>query len=131
MSKIEIVAVIFGLLCVWLTVRENIWSWPTGLMQVSLYIIIFYQVKLYSDLILHIVYVGFQFYGWYHWLYGGKNRTQLPVTTLGWQARAAWLNGVVIYFALRASIITADASDPATNKLNRAKMLGPSNTSLR
>ena len=30
---------------------------------------------------LQVVYVVLNAYGWYHWLYGGKNRTELPVTT--------------------------------------------------
>ena len=55
MNYIEIIATIFGVICVVLTIRQNIWCWPTGLVQVALYIIIFYQVKLYSDLILHVI----------------------------------------------------------------------------
>ena len=90
MTFIEGVAVIFGLVCVWLTVRQNIWCWPTGLVQVSLYVFIFYQVKLYSDLMLHFVYIGLQIYGWYHWLHGGKNRANLPVSKLGSRSRIAW-----------------------------------------
>ena len=90
MTIIESAAVVFGLICVWLTVRQNIWCWPTGLVQVALYIFIFYQVKLYSDLILHFVYVGLQIYGWYHWLHGGKNRALLPVSTLGARSRIIW-----------------------------------------
>jgi len=90
MTWIEAIAVVFGLLCVWLTVRQNIWCWPTGLVQVALYIAIFYQVKLYSDLILHIIYVFLQVYGWYHWLHGGRNRSKLPVSTLGRQSRMIW-----------------------------------------
>jgi len=90
MTWIEATAVVFGLICVWMTIRQNIWCWPTGLVQVALYILIFYQVKLYSDLLLHIIYVGLQVYGWHHWLHGGKNRTQLPVSTLGVRSRMAW-----------------------------------------
>ena len=58
MTGIESLAVLFGLLCVWFCIRQNIWCWPTGLVQVTLYIFIFYDVKLYSDLILQVVYVG-------------------------------------------------------------------------
>ncbi len=36
MTGIELIATLFGLACVWLYVRENIWSWPTGLVQVCL-----------------------------------------------------------------------------------------------
>ena len=54
MTWIEAIGVVFGLICVWLTVRQNIWCWSTGLVQVALYILIFYCVKLYSDLVLHV-----------------------------------------------------------------------------
>lgn len=91
MTGIEAVAVVFGVACVWLTVRQNIWCWPTGLVQVSLYIFIFYEVKLYSDLILHVIYVFLQLYGWYHWLRGGKQDTPLPVSTLSAHARWVWI----------------------------------------
>ena len=77
---LEIFGTIFGVLCVWLTVRQNIWCWPTGLIQVILFIFIFYEAKLYSDLILHGIYVGMQIYGWYHWLHGGERDNSLPVS---------------------------------------------------
>lgn len=51
----EIAATAFGSLCVWLTVHQNIWCWPAGLVQVVLFIFIFHQVKLYSDLVLHVI----------------------------------------------------------------------------
>lgn len=82
MSSIEIVAVICGFLCVWFTIKENIWCWPTGLVQVFLYIFIFFDAKLYSDVILHIIYVFMSIYGWYFWLHGGANRDQAKVTPL-------------------------------------------------
>lgn len=82
MNWIEITATIFGLICVVLTIRQNIWCWPTGLVQVVLYIFVFYQAKLYSDFLLHVIYVILQFYGWYQWLHGGSNRSALKVTTM-------------------------------------------------
>jgi len=81
MIWIESAATFFGLLCVWLTIRQNIWCWPTGLIQVILFIFVFYSTKLYSDLILHVIYVVMQIYGWYHWLHGGTNNQMLNVTT--------------------------------------------------
>ncbi len=82
MGWIEVAAAVFGLICVLLYIRQNVLSWPTGLVQVILFIYIFYQVKLYSDLILHIIYVILQIYGWYYWVYGGKDKTEPKVTLL-------------------------------------------------
>ena len=77
MIWIESAATFFGILAVWLTVKRNILCWPAGLIQVLLYIYIFFVVKLYSDLILHVVYVFLQFFGWYNWLHGGDDHGEL------------------------------------------------------
>lgn len=83
MSITEVFAVIFGIISVYLTVKENIWCWPTGIIMVILYVFVFYDAKLYSDVILQIIYVFMQAYGWYHWVYGGKNKKdQLAVTRI-------------------------------------------------
>lgn len=91
MTWVEGIAAVCGLLCVWLTVRQNVLCWPTGLIQVVLYVGVFYQAKLYSDLILHVIYVIMQVYGWYHWLHGGRERTELAVSVLSVPALLAWV----------------------------------------
>ncbi|HZK77720.1 MAG TPA: nicotinamide riboside transporter PnuC [Gemmatimonadaceae bacterium] len=83
MNRFEIVAAVFGVISVFLSVRQNIWSWPTAIVNVGMYIVVFYRSKLYSDTGLQVVYVVLNFYGWYQWLYGGKNRTELPVSRTG------------------------------------------------
>ena len=114
MTWIEAIAVVFGFICVWLTIQQNIWCWPTGLVQVALYIIIFYHVKLYSDLILHVIYVLLQIYGWHHWLHGGNARRTLSVSTLPLRARLLWpsvvLAGTLLWGYLMATF--TDASVP-------------------
>lgn len=80
MNPIEIVAAVFGVISVFLSVKQNIWSWPTAIVNVGLYIFVFFESKLYGDTGLQVVYVILNAYGWYHWLYGGKNRTELPVS---------------------------------------------------
>jgi nicotinamide mononucleotide transporter len=82
MSTVEWVAVGFGIVSVYLSVREKIWSWPTGIINVTLYIFIFFRAKLYADMGLQVFYVVISFYGWWNWLYGGENRSELHVTRL-------------------------------------------------
>jgi nicotinamide mononucleotide transporter len=72
--------VVFGILSVWLTTRENVWCWPTGLVNVGLFIIVFAQAKLYADMGLQVVYVALCLYGWYEWLHGGPGHGALRVS---------------------------------------------------
>ena len=76
----EVLAVITGIISVYLSTRENIWSWPTALVNVALYFVVFYEEKLYADMGLQVVYFALSLYGWYEWLYGGENRTELHVS---------------------------------------------------
>jgi nicotinamide mononucleotide transporter len=66
-STIEIIAVVFSLLCVWLSVRRSILNWPAGLIGVSAYLILFLQIKLYADATLQVFFLVQGVYGWVHW----------------------------------------------------------------
>lgn len=90
MNLIEWSGTLFGLICVVLTVRQNIWCWPAGLVQVLLYIFVFYEARLYSDMILHMIYVVLQIYGWWTWLHGGKDRGKLPVSKITGFGAIVW-----------------------------------------
>ena len=81
MSPLELFAAITGAISVWLSVRQNIWSWPTAIVNVVLYVFVFYGARLYADMGLQIVYAVLSVYGWYQWLHGGPGRTELRVTT--------------------------------------------------
>ena len=80
MSTVEIVAAVLGAIGVYLSVRQNIWSWPIGIAGVTLYVVVFYRARLYADMGLQVIYIVISFYGWYEWLYGGPGRTTLQVT---------------------------------------------------
>ena len=79
---LEAVAVLFGITSVLLSVRQNIWSWPTALVNVTLFFVLFYKEGLYSDMGLQAVYFVLSLYGWYQWLYGGAGRTELRVSRI-------------------------------------------------
>ncbi len=80
LDPVETIAAVFGVISVFLSVRQNIWSWPTAIVNTGMYIFVFFAAKLYADTGLQVIYVILNAYGWYHWLYGGKNRTELPVS---------------------------------------------------
>lgn len=80
MNWLEPVAVATGIVSVYLSVKQKIWSWPTALVNVALYFVVFREQKLYADMGLQVIYFALSLYGWYEWLYGGENRTELKVS---------------------------------------------------
>jgi nicotinamide mononucleotide transporter len=93
MQWIEWVAAIAGAVSVYLSARENIWSWPTALANVSLYTYVFYRSGLYSDMGLQVVYFALSLYGWYQWLYGGAQHTRLHVSRA---SQRMWLTAAIV-----------------------------------
>ena len=124
MSALEWLAAIAGSISVYLSTRENIWSWPTAIVNVTLYIVVFRRSGLYSDMGLQVVYLVLSIYGWYEWLHGGVNRGRLDVSRAsprvwllsGIAALAGWY---VIYIVTRrlpgVSIPAIDSALTATS----------------
>lgn len=67
MSFIELFGTITGLITVWLAARNNIYTWPFGLINVSSFFIIFWQVQLYADMFLQLYFFAMSIYGWIFW----------------------------------------------------------------
>ena len=64
---IELLASIFTLICVYLTNKRSILSWPVGILGIIFYSIVFFQTKLYADFILQIVFIIQSIFGWINW----------------------------------------------------------------
>jgi len=79
-SCIETIGVVLGIVTVYLSAKENIWSWPTALINAAMFVIVFFRTGLYFDFGLQIIYFVLSLYGWYEWLYGGANHSELQVT---------------------------------------------------
>lgn len=73
-SCAELVGFVAGVLNVWLVTRENIWSWPVGIINAAFYVVVFARAGLYSDTGLQGVYLLLSVYGWWHWVQGAPAR---------------------------------------------------------
>ena len=87
LNWLEIIAVAWGILTVYLTVRQNNWCWPVGSASNVLFAVIFFRERLYADMALQVIYIGLNFYGWYQWLHGGAGNSALAVARAPAQAR--------------------------------------------
>ncbi len=67
MSYLEFFGTVAGGIAVWLSARGNIWSWPIGLINVTLFFFLFFQVQLYPDMFLQAFFFVTNLMGWYRW----------------------------------------------------------------
>ena len=79
MGWTEVAGFVTGALCVWLVVKQNVWTFPVGIANNVFFIVLFTQAGLYADAGLQVVYIGLGVLGWYWWLHGGPERTALTV----------------------------------------------------
>lgn len=76
MSYIEFFGVLANALCVWLVAKKKIATWPIGIVGAILFMVMFWQIQLYSDAIMQVYYVVTGFYGWYFWNKTKNDTTQ-------------------------------------------------------
>lgn len=88
----ELSAALITLYSIWLATREDIWYYPTGVVALVMYTWLFFQAKLYAESLLQVICLVLMLYGWYEWLHGGAQKSELAVArTPGW----AWAWGTV------------------------------------
>lgn len=69
MSWLELVGTALYLTSVWLIARRNVWTWPAGLASVILFMLLFWQIRLYADAFEQLYYIAASLYGWWYWLH--------------------------------------------------------------
>jgi nicotinamide mononucleotide transporter len=80
---VEILGVVFSLLYLWFSIRQNILLWPMGIISALLYMWVFYHSKFYADMGLNGYYLVISAYGWIFWKRGGSRQGEpLPVTRI-------------------------------------------------
>jgi nicotinamide mononucleotide transporter len=67
MSYLEFFGTIAGAVAVWLSAKANVWSWPLGLINVTLFFFLFFQVQLYPDMFLQVFFFITNLMGWWRW----------------------------------------------------------------
>src|SRR4051812_25705979 len=92
----EIIAVITGLLCVYLAAKNNIWNWPFAILSVSIYIFIFYEARLFADMGLQFYLLAMNIYGWFYWSKKPAGDVKQPVIRLKKKEALLTALGVVL-----------------------------------
>ena len=67
LSWIEAIGTLAGLICIWLASKEKTSNYLFGLINVTLFALIFFQIQLYASLLLQVFFFLANLYGWYVW----------------------------------------------------------------
>ncbi|BBR58057.1 MULTISPECIES: nicotinamide riboside transporter PnuC [unclassified Klebsiella] len=101
LSWIEAVGTVAGLLCIWLASLEKIVNYLFGLINVTLFAIIFFQIQLYASLLLQLFFFAANLYGWYAWSrQTSQHEAELQIRWLPLPKALGWLAACVIAIAL-------------------------------
>ncbi|WP_297832510.1 nicotinamide riboside transporter PnuC [Thermomonas sp.] len=67
MSWLELVGTLFYLVSTWLIARRRLPGWPLNLVGVLLFMLLFWQIRLYASALEQVYYVVTCLYGWWYW----------------------------------------------------------------
>lgn len=77
----ELTGLITGVLAVLFLIKENILTWPFGIIYVLVSFVVFWEARLYGDFLLHVFFLVLNIYGWYYWVKGKAEKgKEVPVT---------------------------------------------------
>jgi len=79
---VELAGFVITALGIWLTTKRLLICWPVVLLADFLYLVVFYQARLYSDALLQVFFVAFTLYGWWHWWRGVRQEGEVRVVRL-------------------------------------------------
>ncbi len=67
MSYIEFIGTILYLWATWLITKQKMLNWFVGIVSSVLYMVLFFQIRLYSDMLEQLYFIIVSIYGWWRW----------------------------------------------------------------
>lgn len=113
MTLIEWIAAALVLANVALVGRRSLLNFPFGIAAVGLYAVIFYEARLYSDMILQGFFLALNLYGWANWS-RAQDDAGLPVEWLTVPDRLRWAAATLLAWAVWSAAMAryTDAAAP-------------------
>ncbi len=104
-SLLEYIAVLAGIASVWFSRVENIWVYPTGLVNTIIYIFISVQYHLIGEASVNLYYSIMSVYGWILWT--RKDEQQQHVLQIRFSSGKEWLQQLAFFAAFYIGIFSA------------------------
>ena len=95
---IEVIAIVFGIISVWFSKKENVWVFPSGLINTIFYIYLSIKGDLYGEAVVNLYYTGMSLYGWYNWLQ--RDDQNLKILNITNSTATEWLYEILFFITL-------------------------------
>lgn len=103
-SVLELWATLTGLACVVLARMNSRWNFPIGIINCIGFGTLFYQIQLYSDMLLQVYFIAVSVYGWFLWSKTGTDERKIRYM----ESSGVALTGFVILFGTTALALNID-----------------------
>lgn len=101
-SALEYIAVFAGIISVVFSRRENIWVYPTGLVNTIIYIYISFKAQLIGEASVNFYYTVMSIYGW--WLWTRKDREKQPLVRITFSTPKEWRQEILFFLGFYLAI---------------------------
>jgi nicotinamide mononucleotide transporter len=102
---LEYIAVISGIVSVWFSRKENIWVYPTGLINTTFYVYLSFKGSLLGEASVNLYYTIMSIYGWILW--AKKNQQQEHVVNITWSNKKEWIQELLFFASFYLAIFFA------------------------
>ncbi len=89
LNILELIAVVSGIASVWFSKKGNIWVYPIGLLNTTIYIYLSIKGELYGEASVNLFYTVMSIYGWYNWLRRGEN--EQFIVQISFSSKREWV----------------------------------------
>jgi nicotinamide mononucleotide transporter len=105
MSYIEFIGTILYLWATWLITKQKMLNWFVGIISSLLYMALFYQIRLYSDMLEQLYFIIVSIYGWWRWSTPLKGTGKILTVHYSSRRRIILVAAITIALALVAGAI--------------------------
>lgn len=99
----EYVAVFTGIASVWFSKKENIWVYPTGIINTIIYIWLSFKYHLLGEAAVNFYYTIMNIYGWFLWT--RKDVMHHPVVSIRYSSKKEWGMQLLFFLFFYCSIL--------------------------
>lgn len=100
-SLLEIISFLLAIAMVLLNIRQSAWAWLFAIASSALYAMVFYDARIYGDMVLQFIFIAVSLWGIYQWLFGGPDHQGVAVSRL---SRRGWGMVAIVWLLAYACI---------------------------